>query len=213
MPQEAIVVLEELLQDYPDLAAVHALLGLAYARLDDTGRAVDELKSAIERAPSDGKNHLYLAQLYLGRQKAKAAEEHLLVAVDLNPVLDEAWARLGDLALDRLDYLSARQRFQVAKSLDPENLPVRGKLALVYQKEQNWPAGDQELRALLEKDPENVVYMLRMGVLHTERFMASKSRVDRDAAAQEASRWLKKVLELQPENALASRALAQVKAR
>ncbi len=51
VPQQAIVVLEEVLREHPEEAILHALLGLAWARLDDAGRGVDELKRAIELAP------------------------------------------------------------------------------------------------------------------------------------------------------------------
>jgi Flp pilus assembly protein TadD len=90
VPQQAIVLLEQILHDFPDQAVVHALLGLAYDRLDDAGRAVDEFKRAIELAPDDGKAHFYLGELYVARQRPKNAEEHLLKAVEKNPCLSDA---------------------------------------------------------------------------------------------------------------------------
>jgi tetratricopeptide (TPR) repeat protein len=213
IPQQAIVQLEELLRDHPDEAALHALLGLSWARLDDAGHAVEELKRAIELAPDDGKNHLFLAQLYEARQRPKNAEEHYQKALERNPVLDEAWLKLGDVALDRQDYVTARQYFEVATRLLPDSPAAHGKLALVHQLDGNWPAADKELRAVLDKDPENLEFMLRLGVLHTERFAKSKSPSERDQASVEATRWLEKVLEAQPENAIASRALARLKIR
>lgn len=213
VPQQAIVQLEELLRDHPDEAILHALLGLSWARLDDAGRAVEELKRAIELAPDDGKNHLYLAQLYEARQRPKNAEEHFLKALERNPVLDEAWLKLGDVALGRQDYVAARTDFEVAARLLPDSAPAHGKLALVHQLDGNWPAADRELRMVLDRDPENLEFMLRLGVLHTERFTRSKSAAERDQASLEATRWLEKVLEAQPENAIASRALARLKIR
>lgn len=213
VPQQAIVQLEELLRDHPDEAILHSLLGLSWARLDDAGRAVEELKRAIELAPGDGKNHLYLAQLYETRQRAKNAEEHFLKALERNPVLEEAWLKLGELALARQDYVAARRHFEVASRLVPESAPVRGKLALVHQLEGNWPAADKELKAVVDKDPENLEFMLRLGVLHTERFTKARTDSEKEQAASEASRWLQKVLEAQPENAIASRALARLKLR
>ncbi len=213
VPQQAIVQLEELLRDHPDEAILHALLGLSWARLDDAGRAVDELKRAIDLAPDDGKNHLYLAELYDGRQKLKSAEEHYRKALDRNPVLDRAWMRLGDLSLDRRDYVTAREQFAVAAHLLPESPAARGKLALVYQLDGNWPAATRELRAVLDRDPENLEFMLRMGVLHTERFTKARTDAERSDASAEASKWLQKVLEQQPENAVASRALERLKVR
>jgi tetratricopeptide (TPR) repeat protein len=192
---------------------VHTLLGLCFARLDDVGRAVEELKTAIEKAPIDGKNHLYLAQVYLARQRTKAGEEHLERAVELNPVLDEAWARLGELALDRLDYPTARQRFLNAAYLDPAKPALREQLALVYQRERNWSAADRELKALLARQPDNVGYILRLGLLHSERAMSASDHSERQAARAEATAWLERVLKAQPENALASRALEDLKSR
>jgi tetratricopeptide (TPR) repeat protein len=211
VPQQALVSLEELLRDHPDEAILHALVGLAWARLDDAGRAVEELKRAIELAPDDGKNHLYLAQIYEGRQRNKNAEEHYLKAIERNPVLEEAWLKLGDVALERADYVSARKNFEVATRLVPENAPAHGKLALVHQLDGNWPAADKELRLVLDKEPENLEFMLRLGVLHTERFTKAKTADERSAASTEASKWLTRVLEAQPENAIASRALERLK--
>lgn len=213
VPQQAIVQLEELLRDLPDEAVLHALLGLAWARLDDAGRAVEELKRAIELAPTDGKNHLYLAALYDARQRTKNAEEQYEKALERNPVLGEAWLKLGDLALDRQNLVAARKNYEIASRLDPDDIGARGKLALVHQLDGNWPAAERELHAVLDKDPENLEFMLRLGVLHLEHFTRARSPTDREAAAKEASIWLEKVLEAQPENAVASRALARLKQR
>lgn len=210
VPQQAIVSFEQILADYPDLAVVHALLGLAYQRIDDAGRAVEELKRAIELSPEDGKNHLYLAELYLSHQRPKPAEEHLRQALQKNPLLEDAWFRLGDLALERKDLADARRRFRVARYLSPDSVPARGKLALVYQLEHDWPAADRELKAVLDKDPQNLEFMMRLGVLHTDRWQNAKTADERKAAAAVATEWLQKVLEQQPENATASRALETV---
>ncbi|MCP3144598.1 tetratricopeptide repeat protein [Pyxidicoccus xibeiensis] len=212
-PQHAILAFEEILHDYPDLAVVHALLGLAYQRLDDAGRAVDEFKQAIERAPRDGKNHLYLGELYLSRQRPDAARTAFEQAVALHPLLDVAWFRLGDLHLERRDLNAAREAFSVAVALTPDAVPPRGKLALVYQLEGDYAAAERELRHVVEKDPENMEFSLRLGLLFTEQAMKSSRAETRKTASGEAERWLGKVLEAQPENAVASRALQQLKAQ
>ena len=77
----------------------------------------------------------------------------------------------------------------------------------------NFPAADKELRVVLDRDPENLEFMLRLGVLHTERFAKARTQAEKDQASTEATLWLNKVLEAQPENAIASRALARLKIR
>lgn len=212
-PQPAILAFEEILHDYPDLAVVHALLGLAYQRLDDVGRAVDEFKQAIELAPRDGKNHQYLGELYLSRQRTDAARDAFEKAVKLNPLLDGAWYRLGDLHLDRRDLPAAREAFRVLTHLQPDGAPPRGKLALVYQYEGDFPAAERELRRVVEKDPENVEFILRLGILFTDQAHRTTRAEERRRATAEAEKWLRKVLEAQPDNAVASRALQQLKAQ
>lgn len=213
VPQQAILAFEEILHDYPDLAVVHALLGLAYQRLDDAGRAVDEFKQAIELAPRDGKNHFYLGELYLSRQRADAARESFAKAVTFNPLLDDAWFRLGELHLEKRELAAAREAFRILTWLQPDAVPPRGKLALVYQLEGDFPAAERELRHVVEKDPENMEFTLRLGLLFAERSQRARRAEERRAASEEARKWLLKVLEEQPDNALASRALQQVKAQ
>ena len=210
-PNPAILAFEEILQDYPDLAVVHALLGLAWQRLDDAGRAVEEFKRAIELAPSDGKNQFYLGELYLSRQRPEAARPYLEKAVELNPLLDLAWLRLGDLALERKDLPAAGEAFRIVTSLQPDAEVPRGKLALVLQLEGDWAGAERELTRVMDRDPENVEFALRLGLLLGEQARQSSRPEVRREASRKAERWLLQVLEAQPENAVASRALQQLK--
>ncbi|RKI20158.1 tetratricopeptide repeat protein [Corallococcus sp. AB030] len=210
-PQHALIAFEEILHDYPDLAVVHALLGLAYQRLDDAGRAVDEFKQAIERAPQDGKNQLYLGELYLSRQRTEAARTAFEKAAALNPLLDLAWFRLGDMRLEARDLDTAKEAFQVAVTLAPDSAAARGKLSLVYQLQGDYAAAQRELKAVADKDPENTEFALRLGLLYTEEAQKARRPEDRQKAANEAERWLGKVLETQPDNAVASKALQVLK--
>jgi tetratricopeptide (TPR) repeat protein len=211
VPQQAIVSFEEILRDYPDLAVVHALLGLAYERIDDAGRAVEELKRAIELAPSLGKNLLYLGELYLSRQRPEQAKEAFGRALALNPLLDDAYLHLADLELERRDLGPAREHLRILTSLQPDSAQARGKLALVLELSGDYAAADRELRRVLEQEPDNVEFMLRLGLLYVDRRNHLTQPPERQRAADEAARWLRKVLEAQPENALASRALESLK--
>lgn len=211
VPQQAITELEDIAREYPDLGVVHALLGLAAARVDDAGRAIEELKRAIELSPDDGKAYLYLADLYTARQRSAQAKELYEKSLEKNPTLEDAWFKLGDAALDRQELEKARTAFRTAARLRPDNWFARGKLALVFQLEGNWAAADRELKGELQQHPDNLEAVLRLGLLHTEKYLKLKAPAERQAAQAEASRWLEKVLEEQPENALASRALERVK--
>ena len=213
VPQQAIISFEEILRDFPDLSVVHSLLGVAYQRLDDAGRAVDEFKRALELNPEDGRTHYLLGELYFARQRPQAAKEHFEQALQKNPTLDEAWMRLGDLAVDRQDMATAKTCYRTLTFLTPDAAPARGKLAMVYQLAGDWPAADQQLRVIVDKDAENLDFVLRLGMLHTEWSLKAKQASERKTAAAEARKWLAKVLDAQPDNALASRALESIQDR
>jgi hypothetical protein len=83
----------------------------------------------------------------------------------------------------------------------------------VYQLEGDFPAAERELRRVVEKDPENMEFALRLGLLLAEKTVKARKPEDRRATSEEAEKWLLKVLEEQPDNALASRALQQLKAQ
>jgi len=89
-PQQAIVVFEEILDRFPDLAAVHSALGLAYHRLDDAGRALDEYRRALELQPDDPQIHLYVADLYFSKEKVDKAVESYREVVLRDPLSEPA---------------------------------------------------------------------------------------------------------------------------
>lgn len=213
VPQQAIVAFEEVLRDFPDQPAVHALLGLSYQRIDDAGRAVEAFKRAIELSPDDGQNHLYLGLLYQSRQRSEQAIAQFQRALELHPLLDEAYFAVGDYHLDRQELPKAEEMFRILSHLQPQSPAARGKHALVLQLQGNWAAADRALAAILEKHPDNVEFLLRRGLLQLERRKQARTQADRTDAAQKADQWLRRVLELQPENALASRALQTLSAK
>lgn len=206
-PQDAIVFFELLAKEHPDLSVLHTMLGLSHQRLGDSGRALDELKRAVELAPDDGKNYLYLASVYLSHQRADTARTHLLQALERHPLLDDAYQQLGDLELERRDLAAAEKAFRGWVTINPASLPARGKAALVYQLQGNWPQAEAQLQAALAMAPDNMEFVLRIGVLHAERFQWARSVPEKKQASEAARFWLKKVLDAQPENTIASRAL------
>ncbi|MFY0576010.1 hypothetical protein ACN28S_18085 [Cystobacter fuscus] len=131
--------------------------------------------------------------------------------MELNPLLDMAWFRLGDIRLERKDLKAAGEAFRVLTHLEPDEAPPRGKLALVLQLEGDWAGAERELKHVVDKDPENLEFTLRLGILFTEQARQSTRPEERREAAAKAEQWLGKVLEAQPENAVASRALQQLK--
>jgi len=209
VPQQAIALLEALLMDFPDLATAHALLGLAYQKLDDAGRAIEEFQKAISLAPNNGTHHYYLAELYASKRRPQEAKREYESAVQKNPFLDNAHLKLGDMALQHSNWILARQHFQTAVYLG--NPQARLKLALTLQEEKNWAAAEAEFLTLLTQMPDSLELKLRAGVFYAEYFLASSSSEEKALLRNKALAQLDAVLEKQPENALASRVKAMLR--
>jgi tetratricopeptide (TPR) repeat protein len=205
-PLEAIGVFEALLREHPEVAIAHTLLALCFQRLDDAGRAVDELRQAVALAPRDGRNHSYLGEFYLGRGQVQQAEGAFRRALELNPLLDEPHLRLGELALEKSDFKIAGRHLAIAALLSPGRA-VRAKLAQALQLDGDYAGAERELRALLKTEPENADLMLRLGLLHLDEHGRSANPERRSRSRAEAIRWLREVLRIQGDNVTAARAL------
>jgi Tfp pilus assembly protein PilF len=130
-PVSAIALLEQLAREHPQAAIVHALLALCHRRLDEAGRAIDELREAIALAPSDGRSHQYLGEVYLERRQLAQAKSEFARAIELNPLLEHAHLALAQLAMEESDLPGARRHLTIAVSLDPHNPAVAQQLGVL----------------------------------------------------------------------------------
>jgi tetratricopeptide (TPR) repeat protein len=210
-PQQAIVAFEEILERFPDLAVVHSALGLAFQRLDDTARALDEYRLALERAPDDPRNHLYVADLYFSKERLDRAHEGYLAVLDRDPLSDRAYERLGAIASQRGNPEEAAKWLRFVTVLRPDDLPAKQAYAVALFQAGSYDASSREFEAILKAEPKHVEAMLRLALVDVER-----SRQERDPAAASAARAravkrLEEVLDLQPQNVFAAKTLQDLK--
>jgi tetratricopeptide (TPR) repeat protein len=211
LPEQAIIAFEDITHDFPDLGVVHALLGVSYQKLDDPGRAVEELRRAIELTPDLGKNYLYLGQVYFHRQRVDPAKDAFEKALDRAPLLDEAYQRLGEMALDRRDLPTAQRLYRTLTLLQPENLGARFKLATALQLDGDLGGAEHILQDALVRAPHSVDVLLRLGLLNMDLRAKASTADAKRRAASEAARYLTQVVQAQPQNAIAARALQALK--
>lgn len=210
-PQQAIVTFEEILERFPDLAVVHAALGLCFQRLEDSGRAMDELSRALELAPEDPRNHLYLADLYFSRERFDRAAEGYRAAIARDPLSDRAYERLGEIALQRGDTAEAVANLRPVVVLRPADLGARQRYAMALLAHGDVDLAERELGAVAEKDPKNAEVQLRLGMLNADRQKREKEPARAKAFGERAARHLERVLDLQPQNAYAAKLLEAVR--
>ncbi len=147
-PQNAIALLQGVLDAFPSCTPAFEVLAQAYLEAG----AFDEAYSALQTAIISSENpELYLAlgELELARQRPAAARDAFRKAVNLDPANDRALAAAGLLAASLQDYASAKDLLdQALKSNGTlfEARVVRAQLALTEGKTQE--AISHVLRAL-----------------------------------------------------------------
>ncbi|UCG57761.1 MAG: tetratricopeptide repeat protein [Phycisphaerales bacterium] len=218
--KEAISALEKDLEISPTAVETYSLRGEAYLQLREYSKAKESYEAAIQIKPDHTKAYYGLATACarLGlkdrsreyRQKFKELEaEDRKAGRHWRQVLDPLRGTRVSVAHTHTDvgrvYHAhghvdrAKQLWQEAATLDPNNIVCRFELAALYMREQR-PLDALRLHEELTRiDPENGVSYFLIGTISAQlnRF-------------EEAERAYKKVIEVAPERSDGYRALAQL---
>jgi len=156
----------------------------------DYGRAILELKNAIQAMPKDPEPHYQMAMAYLGRGEIASGLARLRAALDLNPrhaAAQFAMAQLLAQTDDRDLLLDAESRLRVLLNLTPHDPDALNALALTELKLGKPQDAVQHLEQALARFPKH----LRSSVSLARAKLAQKD----DKAAEEI---LKKACQLDP---------------
>jgi tetratricopeptide (TPR) repeat protein len=107
-----------------------------YARLlSERGQhseAIELLRRAVRSHPRDVMLRLAYGQALLAADSIQAAELEITKAREMNKTIPDGFLALGDLYYSQRVYPLAKDNYEQALTLDPDNVLAREKLALVY---------------------------------------------------------------------------------
>lgn len=199
-PAEALSAFDAVIAARPELSAGHLLRGLSLQRAGDFGGAAEALRHADTLDPSQALSELYLGNLLWGQAQPDAAAKKYAEAIAQNPLLDEAYLRQGELAMERRDLELARRSFKALTFLTPEDLGVRRSLAETLRQQGDFEGAERELRVALGYAPDHVELRLRLAQLYADEGQKSQNPSERQRHRAQARREAQRVLELEPEN-------------
>lgn len=120
-----------------------------YARLlserGEHTEALEILRRAVRSNPRDVYLRLAFGQALLAADSIQAAELEITKAREMNKSIPDGFLTLGDLYYSQRVYPLAKDNYEQAIALDPENLTAREKLALVYFRMANAEVVDNAL--------------------------------------------------------------------
>jgi len=181
-----------------------------YMSSGDWPKALEQLELAVENYPDNAEAHFLLGRAYgyEGRfQDMVAHFERSLSLSDkfvtgIQAVRERHWIEKYDLAIKAMaeqDFEAAARLLQQAILIDPAKFEAYERLAVTYLNQERNREAIQIYRTLLDKQPDNVDFMIALGNLYYSQQMFEKVVV-----------LLEKVLQLEPDNrdAMANIALA-----
>ncbi len=96
-------------------------LAMAYQKLDQTDKAIDTYRQAVELHPDNDELYIDLGNLYFGRQQYPEAEEAYRQAVRIMPTDPDHHFALGQAYLSQKKFDRAETEFNKVRKLEPES--------------------------------------------------------------------------------------------
>lgn len=118
--KEAEVAANKALEIDPELAEVHATLGLLLGARREGQRALDKLKEATERRPGYSDAYNWMGWFYNVIGDQESALHNSIIAVELNPLSPEALSNLALAHLISGEYETAIRQSRQIQILNPE---------------------------------------------------------------------------------------------
>ena len=121
-----------------ELALHHFMQGEFLMNQGNYALAVLEFQDAIDFDPNAPTIHVSIADAYRRLGKGKRSEDHLRIALDLDPEESEAREILGQLYIAQKKFVDAELVFKELIKLDPDNLDYLFTLADLARFQKNW---------------------------------------------------------------------------
>ena len=168
----------EVAKSITDRPIVRKSLGEVYFERQEFGKAVVQLKLAVELAPSDGVIHAKLVEVYDALMQSQQAAEQLFASVELARRDVELWANLAE----RLEKLERPVEAERARTSLVEMLPSEteghAKLAEIRQAQDRWDQAADHWRhvARLRKlEPAGLLGLAAAQIHQKQRAEAEKT--------------------------------------
>jgi len=131
-PRQALELYRRAYQEDRDNTLAVRRYGLALSESGDHKQSLEILQRGLRSKPNDVRLRLAYGQALLAADSIRAAELEITKAREMDKTIPDGFLALGDLYFSQRVYLLAKDNYEQALKLDPNNLAAREKLGLVY---------------------------------------------------------------------------------
>lgn len=179
--EEAIPLLEYVIQNEPTLIPVWSTLGWTYWRV---GRKEDALvlwKQFLRLDPTHAMAHLLVGNAYMGTGRLEEAEYHLRRSLKINPEQIEPQVALATIYRWTGQYVAAIQILRKLRDQYPDRLDIQNELGIALYQNSQYPEAlpllEQGVRAL--PDDRQLTRMHALCLLRTGNLIEARLRARR----------------------------------
>ncbi len=201
--RECYQVISPYVQQNPQSAAGHKLLGMDEYMLGNPARAIEEVRRAAELNPKDAEAYYYLGRLHFSTNNAPAALKAFQKAIELDSSSVRSWNHIGQTyeALGRPR--DAEQAYLKAMELEQKQT-----------KKSEWPYYNLGVLCLGAGRVDESASYFRQALARNPNFSEAKTKLAVAASKQrnidEALKLLKEAVQDDPRSAEAHYRLAQL---
>lgn len=185
----AVTSFRSVLKDQPESVAILHLLAEAQLRKGDTELAGDNLRRAVEVAPTDAGARIKYARYLITRKELVRALEQVDSVLQKDPANADAIAAKSEVLAAKGDLAAVKAELLKLKDAAPDDAEASLRLARVHMAEGNVEEAKSEVERILAKDDKNLAALL----LKTDILAAAN-----DAAGLEAA--ITRIKTVAPEN-------------
>ncbi|MFB0565568.1 MAG: tetratricopeptide repeat protein [Candidatus Aminicenantaceae bacterium] len=160
---EAIVLLEQFLEENPDAYYVHLSIGDCYREKGEFDKALERYKRSQEQAQKDeligmetsAKALASIGEIYLRKEDFETAQKYFKQSIDTHPDNEILAFNVGEIYFSNRKIDEAIHYFELASQIKPDWAPSYLKLGYVYLNKGDNEKARLSFNKFLELDPES----------------------------------------------------------
>ena len=185
---DALVVLNGMLEGVPDSSDIHHITGIAYYSKDNYDTAISHFIKVMPDSRFYQDAVVHSAYIYQENGENQKALDYLKQAIENQPKNGEFRYYLGTFYEDSEDFENAEKYIKQAIELEPDNPKFYFRLGVVYDKAKKKEASMEAMRKVIALDPKHANALNYLGYTYA----------DLGQNLDEAERLIKEALKYKP---------------
>ena len=179
-PRQAIAMLEDAIEEYPNDSALYAILGISYQGIGEYEQSLVALQEALNLRPDDSRTLYAIAQTYFLQEDYAQAIENMSASIDANPEFLGAKTSLVGIYLVQENFTQARAQVQQWLDEQPTSPAYTVLAGWIAFAEENLDEARRLFESTLQVDPTNTQALLFLARIHilNEEYTQARTRYE-----------------------------------